>query len=90
MHPWEKFREKVIEGFENKGYNSNHIAEMKIITKGNKMHMSYDFYSKHNIHAVEWKLNTMINKNETLIKKINRNWRQPLVRKFIHVPILNM
>ena len=63
---------------------------MNIITMANKMDMSYDFYIKHNRHAVQWKLITMINKNETLINKINRNWRHPLARKFIHVPILNM
>ena len=54
------------------------------------MDMSYDFFIKRNLHAVEWKLVTMMNKNETLINKINRNWRQPLVRKINHVPILKM
>ena len=44
--------------------------------------MSYDFYIKQNMHAVEWQLNFMINKNKALIKKFNRNWRHPLNRKF--------
>ena len=44
--------------------------------------MSYDFYIKHIMHAVEWKLIAKINKNKSLIKKLNRNWRHPLIRKF--------
>ena len=49
--------------------------------------MPYDFYIKHNMHPVEWKLNAMVNKNKNLIIKLDRNWRHPLVRKFNHVPI---
>ena len=44
--------------------------------------MSYDFYLKHNMSALEWKLNAMINKNKSLIKKFPRNWRHPLNIKF--------
>ena len=44
---------------------------MKIITKTNKLDMSYDFHVKHNMHAVEWKLSAMINKDKKLIKKLN-------------------
>ena len=76
--------------FISKGYNFNHIAEMNIIKIANKLEISYDFYFKHNMHAVEWKLIAIINKNKSLIKELGRNWRHPLVRKFIHVPILNM
>ena len=36
---------------------------MKIITKANKLDMTYDFYIKHNMSAIEWKLNAMIRKN---------------------------
>ena len=43
--------------------------------------MSHDFYVKHNMHAVEWKLNAMINKDKKLINKFNGNWRHPLSRK---------
>ena len=54
---------------------------MHIITIANKMDMSYDFYIKQNMHAVEWKLNAMINKNKILTNNFNRNWRHPLNRK---------
>ena len=54
---------------------------MKFITIANLMDTSYDFHIKHNMHA-EWKLNAMINKNKSLIFKLNRNWRHPLNRKF--------
>ena len=38
---------------------------MHIITIANKLHMSYDFYIKHDICALEWKLNAMINRNKS-------------------------
>ena len=61
----ENFEEKVIDvdDFENKGNNFDHFDEMNLITIANKLDMSYNFYFKHNMHAVEWKLNAMINKN---------------------------
>ena len=46
------------------------------------MNMSYDFYIKHNMHMIEWKLNAMINKDKKLINKFNRNRRHPINRKF--------
>ena len=46
------------------------------------MDMSYDFFDEHNVHAIEWKLNAMVNKNKSLINKFPRNWRHPLSRKF--------
>ena len=64
-----------------KGYNFKHIEEMNIITIANNLDMTCDFYIKHNIHAVEWKLNAMINKTKSLINNFNRNWRHPLNRK---------
>ena len=62
---------------------------MNNITKANKMDLSYDFYIRHNMSAVEWKLNARINKNESLINKLTRNWRHPLIRRFETVPISN-
>ena len=64
MIPWKNFLEKVIDGCKNKRYTFNHIAEMHIITIANKMDMSYDFYIKHTMCALEWKLNPMVNKNK--------------------------
>ena len=55
---------------------------MHIITIANKVDMSYDFYIKHNMCALERKLNTMINTNKSLINKFDRNWRHPLNKKF--------
>ena len=48
--------ENVIDDFQDEGYNFNHTAEMDIKSIANKMDMSYDFYIKHNMHAVEWNL----------------------------------
>ena len=45
---------------------------MNNITIAKKMDMSYDFYIKHKMHAFEWKINAMTNKNK-LNKKIRSN-----------------
>ena len=80
--PWKSWLEELIGGLKNKGYTFNHIAEMHIITIANKMDMSYDFYIKHIMYAVGWKLNAMINKNKKLINIFVRNWRHPFNIKF--------
>ena len=43
--------------------------------------MSFDFYIKYNMLAIEWKLHAMVNKNKSLIKKCPRNLRHPLNKK---------
>ena len=48
------------------------MAGMNVLTIANKLDMPYDFYIKHNIHAVEWKLNALINKNKKVYKQIER------------------
>ena len=75
------FLVKVIHEFKYKGYTFNHIAEMHIITIAKKMDMSYDFYIKHTLCALERKLNAKFNENKSLINKSPRNWRHPLNRK---------
>ena len=81
MISWQNFLEKVINDFKNKRYNFNHNEEMNNITIANKLDMSYDFYIKHNMCSLEWKLNAMINKYNNLIKVFDRNWSHPLNRK---------
>ena len=86
---WYKFLENVIRVFKDKGYNFNHIAEMNIIKIAHNLDMSYDFYNKHNMHAVEWKLNAMVNKNKILINKLECSKRRPLIREISHNPFNN-
>ena len=74
--------EKLNDDFKDKGYTFNRISEIHITTIAHKTDMSYDFYVKHNMHAVGWKTNAMINKNKILINKIPRNWKHPLTKKF--------
>ena len=81
MISWSNFSENGMSDFKDKGYDFNYIAEMHIITIAIKLDMSYDFYIKHNMHAVEWNLNATINRDKNLIIKFNRNWRHPLNRK---------
>ena len=60
MHSWKNLLEKKISDFKEKGYTFNHIEEMHLIALAIKLDMSYDFYMKHNMHAVERKLNMII------------------------------
>ena len=64
---WQRVLVNAINEFDKKGYSFEHTAEMNIVTTANKMDIQYDFYIRHNMHAVEWKLNTMITKSEILI-----------------------
>ena len=82
MISWKIFVEKVFTIFKNEGYDFSHISQKNIIRICNKMDMTYDFYMKHNVPAVESKLNAMINKNKSLINKFPQNWIHPLNRKF--------
>ena len=77
--------EEVIDDYKDKGYTFDRIDEINIITIADKMDMSYDFFFKHKMHAVEWKLISMINKNKTLLKNLVRNWNHPLMRKHSHI-----
>ena len=52
------------------------------------MDMSSDFYIKHNMCALEWKLKAMIKKNKKLINKLDRSKQHPLIRKFSNVPFI--
>ena len=82
MISWKNFLMNVINDFKDKGSNFSHIAEMHNITIANKRDMTYDFYIKHNMCPLEWKLNAMINKNKSLFNKFPRDWRHPLNGKF--------
>ena len=84
---WQNFLVKVVDDFIYNGKNFNQIAEMNNTTIANKLDMSFDLYIKRNMHAVEWKVNAIINKDESLINNLNRIWRQPLFRKFNHVTL---
>ena len=64
MCSWYKILEKKLSDFKDKGYNFNHIAEKNFIAKAKKADMSYQLYLKHNMQAVEWKLNAMIRKEK--------------------------
>ena len=86
---WSHFLKNVIDDFKINGYTFNHIDGMKITTIANKLDMSYDFHIKHKMHAVEWKTNAMINKNNKLINKLDRSKCHPLIKKHSHVPFNN-
>ena len=42
---------------------------MNIITLAHKRDLTYNFYLKHNMHAVDWKLNQFINRDKNLMNK---------------------
>ena len=55
---------------------------MRNKTIAKKLDMTFDFYIKNNMSALEWKLKAMFNKNKSLINKFIRNWRHLLNRNF--------
>ena len=69
-------RDEII-NLKEEGYHFNHIAEMDFLTLADKRDMTYDFYFKHNMSALKWKLNAMINKDKNLIDKFPQDWRHP-------------
>ena len=79
---WANYLREAINKLKEEGYDFNYIAEMDIITLAHKRDMTCDFYIKHNMSAIEWKLNAMINKDKSLIIKFLRIWRHPLNRKY--------
>ena len=70
MVSWKIYVENAINNFKNDGFDFSHISQMSIIIVCNKMDMTYDFYIKQNMPAVEWKLNQLINKDKKLINKL--------------------
>ena len=74
---WSNCLRDAISNLKEEGYHFNHIAEMDIITLVHKRGMTYDFYLKHYMSAIEWKLNAKINKDKNLINNFPRNWRHP-------------
>ena len=74
--------EELIDDYKYKRYTLICIDGLNTTLIAEKVDMSYGFYIKHNMHAVEWKLNAMIYKNKNLINNFDRNWRHILNRKF--------
>ena len=72
---WSNYLREAIGNLKEEGYHFNHIAKMDIITLAHKRDMTYDSYFKHNMSALEWKLNALINKDKNLFNKFPRNWR---------------
>ena len=79
---WSNYLREAIDKLKEEGYGFNYIAEMDDITLAHKRDMTYDFYLKHNMSAFEWKLNAMINKDKSLIKKFTQNWKHPINTRF--------
>ena len=74
-----------IDNFIEKGLKFSHIDEMKIISVNDKMYMTYEYYLKNPMPAVEFKVNMIIIKNLHLKKSLNRSHIHPLIRKYSHI-----
>ena len=85
---WSNYLRDAITNLNVEGYGFNYMAEMDIITLAHKRDMTYDFYLKHKMPAIEWKLNAMINKNKNLINEFPQNWRHPINTKFFVTGII--
>ena len=79
---WSNYLKDAINNLKEDGYHFNHIAEMDIVTLAHKRDMTYEYYMKRNMWAIEWKLNAMINKDKNLINKLPQNWRHPINTRF--------
>ena len=82
MVSWKIFVENAIGNLKKDGFDFSDLSQMNIIIVCNKMYMTYDCYMKHNMPAIEWKLNQLINKDKNLINKLPASWIHPLKRKF--------
>ena len=54
-----------------------------------KLDLLYDFYIKRHMHAVEWKLNAMNNKNNNLVNKLDRTKINSSTREIFLIPVPN-
>ena len=79
---WSHYLRDAINKLKEEGYHFNYKAEMDIMTLAHKRDITYNFYIKHIMHAVEWKLNAMITKDKNLIYKFPQDREHPLNRKF--------
>ena len=75
----------AINDINNQGYTFDHKDEFNIIMIADKMDITYDFYIKHNMSALELKLNLIFAKNPYLINSLNRSHNHPLIRKYSHI-----
>ena len=66
----------------NQEYNFDRIDEFNIIMIADKMDMTYEYYFRHNMNAVERNLNMIIAKNPHLINSLNRSRHHPLIRDY--------
>ena len=82
MISWKNFVEIKISNLKNDGFDFSHISQMNIIIAFNKLDMTYDFYMKHIMPAVERKLNHLIHRFKNLINKLPASWIHALNRKF--------
>ena len=71
-----------IDYFIDKGHEFAHIDEMNITTVNDKMCMTYDYYIKHPMSAIDLKLNMIFSKIPHLIKSIYRSHIHPVIRKY--------
>ena len=61
------------------------IDELNITQIIDKMCMTYDYFKKHPMPAVETKLSMIISKTPNLIKALNRSHIHPIFRKHSHI-----
>ena len=79
---WSNYLREAFDSLKEEGNHFIYIAEMDMMTLGHKRDMTYDFYLKQNMPAFEWKLNAVINKDKSLIKKFPQDWKHPINTRF--------
>ena len=74
---WKSSSNTIISDFSNSGHEFDYIDEINIVTIVDKRDRTYDFYNKHNMHAVERKLNRMLKEKPILTINFKIGWRHP-------------
>ena len=81
MVSWKIFVENINSEVEYKEFDFSPISQLNNTVVCKKMDMTYEFYMKHNMHADEWNLNKLFNKDKKMINKLPITWVHPLNRK---------
>ena len=66
-------------------FNFPQILELRITFASCRSFMTYKYYNKIPMSAVERKLNMNIDKIPYLINSLNRSIHHPMIRKFSHI-----
>ena len=78
-----------IDYFISRGFEFLYINYIIFDSINDRCNMTYEYYIKQPMPALELRLNMIIAKNPELINSLDRNKNHPLIRKYSHIPLIN-